>query len=88
MDVKNLSNHLNYFSTVGLIFSTENRVLLLNSLSNAKKSYRFTSMQFWGKVNSLKEDYYIVTGMREDGNKQVIYSVNIFDWNILEDAER
>lgn len=80
MDVKNLSAHLNYFSSKGIIFSLETKALLLNSLTCAKKAYKFVSMQFWGKVETLKESYYIVIGTKADGNTQTIYSVNILEY--------
>ena len=42
-------------------------------------------MQFWGKILTLKDDYFIVIGTKDDGNHQTLYSLNGFDWSILED---
>merc|ERR1712100_2698 len=42
--------------------------------------------EFWGKIITLKDDFYIVQGSRNDGCVQTIYSVNGNDWCLLEDA--
>merc|ERR1719327_2643726 len=85
MDLQNLNHHLDFFATCGKVFSTEQRVLLLNSLTCAKKNYKYKSMQYWGKILTLKDDYHIVIGTKECGDLQTLYSLNGFDWSILED---
>ena len=88
MDASNLLQYLNNFASSGVIFSTEQRTCLANSLTLVKYHYKFDRLEFWGKIQGLKEDYYIAQGVRaglEDAT-QTLYSVNCSDWCLLEDV--
>lgn len=79
----------NAFASSGVIFSTEQRLYLANSLTLVKSNYRFDRLEFWGKIQGIKEDYFIVQGFRNgiSPDVQTLYSINCIDWCLLEMAE-
>jgi len=92
MDANNLLNDLDIFASNGVVFSKEQKTTLQNSLTVTKAQYNFSRISFWGKINGLKDDYFIAQGYRknmknDESSLQTLYSLNASDWCILEEVE-
>jgi len=92
MDANSLLTDLEIFASNGVSFSNEQKVTLQNSLTVTKAQYNFYKINFWGKINGLKDDYFIAQGYRKNMQNetlalQTLYSLNGADWCILEEVD-
>lgn len=93
MNASNLLYDLEVFASNGVVFSKEQKATLQNSLTVTKAQYNFSRISFWGKINGLKDDYFIAQGYRknmknDESSLQTLYSLNAADWCILEEVEQ
>lgn len=66
MDSGSLHYSLEHVAGSGYNLNIEQRAALQTSILIMKKNYKFQRVLFWGKILSLKEEYFIVQGRGED----------------------
>lgn len=69
----------------GNIISTEESIILHNSLLILQNENHFKQVFFWGKIYGIEKDYYIAYGYERDilTGKVFYYSNNCMDWGRL-----
>lgn len=86
MDAKLLGQELQFFASSGKIVPSETQAMLCNSLTIAKHNNHFTKILFWGKIEGLRNDYFIAQGISskdELNDRTTLYSLNGVDWHLL-----
>ncbi|XP_034950657.1 radial spoke head protein 9 homolog [Chelonus insularis] len=81
----NLFQTLEIFGHSGICIAPEKAQLLKNSLSLLTHENHFDKTYYWGKINGVKNDYYIAYGYSKDclKNRVYFYSMNCNDWWLL-----
>lgn len=79
-----LQNH-DLIGQFGHILSTEESLILHNSLLILQNENHFKQVFFWGKIYGVEKDYYIAYGYERDilTGKVFYYSTNCMDWGLL-----
>lgn len=69
----------------GQILSTEESLILYNSLLLLQNENHFRRIYFWGKISGVEKDYYVAYGYVKDAlvGKVYYYSTNCRDWGLL-----
>jgi len=86
MDGRFLGQQLQFFSSSGKLVSPEQLAQLSNSMTLAKHNNHFTKIIFWGKIEGVKDDYWIcqgINGTDELCDRTTLYSFNGNDWHLL-----
>ncbi|XP_056873123.1 radial spoke head protein 9 homolog isoform X1 [Takifugu flavidus] len=85
MDSQSLQYSLEHVAGSGYKLNIEQQAALQTSILIMKKNYKFQRVLFWGKILSLKEEYFIAQGRGEDEmqDKRNLYSFNCIDWLLL-----
>lgn len=66
MDSTSLYCSLELVAGNGQTLNLEQKAALRTSLVILKKNYRFNRVLFWGKIQGIKEDYFIAQGRGQD----------------------
>lgn len=85
MDLRSLLNNLDSCGQHGHIISTEEGLVLYNSLLLLQNENHFRKIYFWGRIFGADKDYYIVYGYVKDAlvGRIFYYSTNCTDWGLL-----
>nr|CAB3265811.1 RSP9 uncharacterized protein LOC100179789 [Phallusia mammillata] len=88
MNAEGLHLSINYASGSGVILSPEQKAALETSLVILKTNYKFQKVLLWGKVQGIKDDYFIAQGTGKDelNDQKSLYSLNCVDWHLLPPA--
>lgn len=90
MNISNFKENLNYISYCGISLSPEEATYLENSLIILKSDNKFKETFFWGRINGIRNDYFIAFGYHKNcltGSK-FFYSVNCKgEWVLLPDIQ-
>ncbi|XP_065159059.1 radial spoke head protein 9 homolog [Atheta coriaria] len=88
MDINSLVHTLDTCGQMGLILSTEESLVLHNSLLLLQNENHFRKIFFWGKIFGEEQDYYIAYGYQKDAllGNTFYYSKNCTDWGLLPPA--
>jgi len=65
LDFENLKAYLDYFDG-SKVLSAEQRAMLQTSLVVTKHEMHFKRLLFWGRINGVEADYFIVQGVGEN----------------------
>lgn len=88
MNILNFKENLNYISYCGISLSFQEASLLENSLIVLKSDNKFNETYFWGRINGVKNDYYIAFGYNKNclSGSKFFYSINCTgEWILLPD---
>lgn len=66
MNSDSLNQNLDYISSSGAILSVEQKAALQSSLIILKNQQKFNLVEFWGRIDGTKNDYFIVQGIGTD----------------------
>lgn len=85
MNIDSLLNSLELSEQCGHTLTTEEGIILHNSLLLLKNENHFRKIFFWGKIYGTDKDYYVAFGYTNDALKGKIfyYSTNCIDWGRL-----
>lgn len=86
MDVSKFKNLLDLLPATGHSLSSEEALLIENSLLLLQNDQKFDKIFFWGKILTVSPlDYYIAFGYRKDclKHRRFFYSQNNIDWHFL-----
>ncbi|KAF2882350.1 hypothetical protein ILUMI_23834 [Ignelater luminosus] len=85
MNLDSILNALEIVGHHGNIISTEESIVLSNSLLLLQNENHFRKVYFWGRIFGADKDYYIAYGYVKDAllGKIYYYSTNCVDWGLL-----
>ncbi|KAF5302391.1 hypothetical protein FQA39_LY10430 [Lamprigera yunnana] len=85
MNLDSILNCLETLGHFGTVISTEEGIILTNSLLLLKNENHFRNIFFWGRIFGCDKDYYIAFGYVKDALEGRIYyySTNCMDWGLL-----
>ncbi|CAG9822632.1 unnamed protein product [Phaedon cochleariae] len=85
MNLNSILKSLDSCGYFGHILSTEEGIVLHNSLLILQNENHFRQIFFWGKILGVEKDYYIAYGYSRDilYGKVYYYSRNCTDWGLL-----
>lgn len=85
MDLDSLLNSTETAGLCGNVISTEEGIVLNNSLLLLQNENHFRKVYFWGRISGSDKDYYIAFGYVKDAlvGKVHYYSLNCVDWGLL-----
>ncbi|KAG5887759.1 hypothetical protein JTB14_016110 [Gonioctena quinquepunctata] len=85
MNLNSVLHSLDSTSHFGHVISTEEGIILHNSLLILQNENHFKQIFFWGKIFGAEKDYFIVYGYTRDilYGKIFYYSRNCTDWGLL-----
>lgn len=85
MDIDSILTTLESCGHHGAIISTEESIVLYNSLLLLQNENHFRKIYFWGRILGSDKDYYIVYGYVKDAltGRIFYYSTNCTDWGLL-----
>lgn len=85
MDLDSILNTLDTAGHCGHIISTEEGLILYNSLLLLQNENHFRKVYFWGRIFGADKDYYIAYGYVKDAlsGRIYYYSTNCTDWGLL-----
>lgn len=85
MELDSILNSLDTSGHCGHVISTEESLILYNSLLLLQNENHFRRIYFWGKIFGADKDYYIAYGYVKDAltGKIYYYSTNCTDWGLL-----
>ncbi len=66
MDSDDLHLNIDYVGSSGIVISPEQKASLQTSLTILKNNQKFSRVYFWGKINGIKDDYFIAQGVGPD----------------------
>lgn len=88
MNSTNFKENLNYISYCGISLSLQEASMVESSLIILKSNNKFHETFFWGRINGVKNDYYIAFGYQKNclSGSKYFYSINCpGDWILLPD---
>lgn len=85
MNLDKILNTLDISGHYGHILSTEEGLILYNSLLLLQNENHFRKIYFWGRISGVEKDYYIAYGYTKDAllGRVFYYSMNCRDWGLL-----
>ncbi|XP_018329914.1 radial spoke head protein 9 homolog [Agrilus planipennis] len=85
MELDSLLNTLETLGRFGNVISTEESLILHNSLLLLQNENHFRKIYFWGRIFGTDRDYYVAYGYVKDAleGKIFYYSKNGVDWGLL-----
>ncbi|KAL1494608.1 hypothetical protein ABEB36_010180 [Hypothenemus hampei] len=85
MNIESILNCLNNIGHFGQIISTEEQLVLSNSLLILQNENHFRNIFLWGKILGAEKDYYVAYGYVKDALHGNIfyYSTNGINWGLL-----
>lgn len=67
MNIANLSSELKFVNRIGQTLSTEERIYLEASVLKLSHEYAFEHLNFWGRVEGVLKNYYLLEGVNFKG---------------------
>lgn len=85
MNIKNILHSLDTSGHYGHVVSTEESIILYNSLLILQNENHFKNVFFWGKIYGTEKDYYLAYGYEKDilYGKVFYYSRNCLNWGLV-----
>lgn len=85
MELDSLLNTLETTGHSGQVLSTEEGIVLYNSLLLLQNENHFRKIYFWGRICGIDKDYFIAYGYVKDAliGRIFYYSTNCIDWGLL-----
>lgn len=85
MNLNSILQNLDLTGHFGHVISTEESLVLHNSLLILQNENHFKQIFFWGKIYGTEKDYYVAYGYERDilTGKVFYYSTNCLDWGRL-----
>lgn len=85
MELDSILTSLDTAGHCGHVISTEESLILFNSLLLLQNENHFRRIYFWGKIFGADKDYYIAYGYVKDAllGRIYYYSTNCTDWGLL-----
>ncbi|XP_022911144.1 radial spoke head protein 9 homolog [Onthophagus taurus] len=85
MDLDSLLDTLETTGHSGQVLSTEEGIILYNSLLLLQNENHFRKIYFWGRIFGVEKDYFLAFGYVKDAllGKIFYYSTNCIDWGLL-----
>jgi len=80
-----LNQNVDYISSSGAILSVEQKAALQSSLVILKNQQKFKSVEFWGRIDGTRNDYFIVQGVGTDQlkDRKTLYSLDCIKWGLM-----
>ncbi|CAG9858602.1 unnamed protein product [Phyllotreta striolata] len=90
MNLNDILHSLDCSGHFGHVVSTEEAIILYNSLLILQNENHFKEVFFWGKIFGSEKDYYIAYGYEKDilYGKVFYYSLNCIDWGLMPKATK
>lgn len=67
MNILNLGGELKFVNRIGQTLSPDERINLELSVSKLRQEYEFETFNFWGRVEGIHKNYYLVEGVTFKG---------------------
>ncbi|KAI6652535.1 hypothetical protein LOD99_4320 [Oopsacas minuta] len=85
MDSDKVLSDIGYLEGCGIILSPEEKAALQTSLILEQTKNKFNRVCFWGKIQGVKRNYYIVVGIGGDQihNRKYLSSQDCLEWGIM-----
>ncbi|GJQ64872.1 hypothetical protein Trydic_g7046 [Trypoxylus dichotomus] len=85
MELDTLLNTIETTAHSGQVLSTEEGIVLYNSLLLLQNENHFRKIYFWGRICGIEKDYFIAYGYVKDAllGRIFYYSTNVIDWGLL-----
>eukprot|EP00800_Vazella_pourtalesii_P002033 TRINITY_DN11887_c0_g1_i1.p1 TRINITY_DN11887_c0_g1~~TRINITY_DN11887_c0_g1_i1.p1 ORF type:complete len:271 (+),score=57.25 TRINITY_DN11887_c0_g1_i1:98-910(+) len=85
MDSDKVLSDIGYLEGCGMILSKEEKACLQTSLILEQTKNKFNRVCFWGKIQGVKRNYYIVVGITGDQihNRKYLSSQNCLEWGLM-----
>lgn len=85
MDLDSVLSSLETSGTFGHVITTEESMILHNSLLMLQNENHFRKIYFWGRIFGVEKDYYISYGYVKDAlmGRVYYYSTNCMDWGLM-----
>lgn len=90
MNISNFKETLNYISYCGISLSFHEATAIESSLVILKSNNKFSETFFWGRINGVKNDYYIAYGYNKNclSKRKYFYSINCpGEWILMPDVQ-
>lgn len=69
MKIQNISSELKFPNRIGATLSTEERISIEASALKLAQEYHFEEYYFWGRVEGIAKNYYILEGANFKGKR-------------------
>lgn len=78
MNISIIKENFSYISYCGITVSPQEATMIENSLVILKSNNKFTETYLWGRINGVKNDYYIAFGYHKNcfSGCKYFYSIN------------
>ena len=70
IDANTLLSEIEQLAYTGVVLSAEQRAALQTSLAITRDQYKFKRIYYWGKINGIKDDYFIAKGVGKNELKE------------------
>lgn len=67
MRIANIANELKFANRIGQTLATDERIALEVSVLKLAQEYCFEAFNFWGRVEGVLKNYYIIEGVNLKG---------------------
>lgn len=67
MNIFNISSELKFVNRIGQTLSTDERISLELNVLKLSEEYHYEIFNFWGRVEGVSKNYYIVQGVNFKG---------------------
>ena len=67
MKVSNLSSELKFINRIGQTLCPEERIQLDLAVNKLRQEYHFQHFHFWGRVEGIHKNYYVIRGTTFEG---------------------
>lgn len=67
MRIANIANELKFANRIGQTLSTEEHIALEVSVLRLAQEYSFEGFNFWGRVEGVLKNYYVIEGVNLKG---------------------
>lgn len=85
MDLNSILDCLHHVGHSGHVVSTEEQIVLHNSLLILQNENHFRNVFFWGKILGAERDYFVAYGYVKDAlhGRVYYYSRNCVNWGLM-----
>jgi hypothetical protein len=81
MNIFNIGNELKFANRIGQTLSTEERISLEVSVLKLSQEYHFEVFNFWGRIEGVSKNYYIVQAVSFKGATS--FPIKKYFWRYL-----
>lgn len=67
MNIFNINSELKFVNRIGQTLSAEERISLDLSVLKLSEEYQYESFNFWGRIEGMSKNYYILQGVNFKG---------------------